>query len=536
MVHRRSITRRCKHAGESSLVSEGICLTLTLLLYTTAAAAQTPFDQRSTSPRWSAGLRVNLNTYIGERPLPEAEPSASGAGLAIDLTRQLTDVLDAGLFYSAARFSDLHAVAHEGSTFSNGYSRWIHTIGAAVRFTPRFRYLIRPYATAAAVAAYGMSDSHVLAGFGPRLGIGASSRVGGQIVAFVEADVLFVVPGNSLDRAGEASDFDALTFLGAGLRYRFAMGAPAAPEIRALYGAAEAEVGEVVVYGADVRHNPNTKIRWDFADGATSDRLVTEHTYTTPGSYVVSFTLGDDPQSRRILTTVVNAPSVHPEIAQIAAFPDAPSQARPARFSADLKGSSPLRCRWDFGDGATSEDCDASHTYNLPGPQTISLRVENEAGFTSMSREIVVRENPCANTAALHPVYFESNLSTLDVNAREFLRENVARIFACPAGEIQIHGYAAPGEEHPLEISRERAAAVGRYYGNLGVPAARMLLRGNGNVGETPSHTARWQYRYVESVLSSAGLMQSASEPGTDAVRSAASGKLGDTAKDTPRE
>ena len=76
-----------------------------------------------------------------------------------------------------------------------------------------------------------------------------------------------------------------------------------------------------------------------------------------------------------------------------------------ANFTADVtSGTAPLTVQftdastgadswsWDFGDGATSADRNATHTYTAPGTYTANLTVENSAGSDSATATITVIE------------------------------------------------------------------------------------------------------------------------------------------------
>jgi len=138
--------------------------------------------------------------------------------------------------------------------------------------------------------------------------------------------------------------------------------------------------------------------RWDFGDGNTSNDRNATHTYTEPGTYEVTLTAytiyGENTST--IETVTVEAPPA-------------------ASFSTNTtEGNAPLAVNftdtstgnvtawsWDFGDGNTSTDRNATHTYAAPGLYSVTLNASNPYGYNiSAATAISVLDPPVANFSA----------------------------------------------------------------------------------------------------------------------------------------
>src|SRR5690606_24713055 len=117
-------------------------------------------------------------------------------------------------------------------------------------------------------------------------------------------------------------------------------------------------------------------------------------------------------------------------------------------------------CRWSFGDGATSDDCEATHVYEAAGRYAIRLDAANAAGTTHRERTVEVYADQCAEPPSLTPVYFDVNSSDLSTDMRAVLRQNASRLANCGTRIVEVRGYAAPGEQMARALSVARAQAV----------------------------------------------------------------------------
>ena len=459
-------------------------------------------------------VRLGLAAYDGERRSTYDDGfrelfEAGGAGLGLEAGMTLSPRWSAGVFLLSSRYPYLLYVDEPAGAFERivpgESSDWIHKLGVVWRWRPHPSRRLSPYLQGGGSLAFSLLNERILVGGGPRLGAGVELPAFGAARVFAELDGILVLPGDAMDLAGPATALDFFTFFGFGLRYP--LGHPAAPapapaQIHDVFGAEQLAVGEQGVFAADVRpvREPvPLAFSWDFGDGATAAGQVVRHRYRAPGTYAVTFTASaGDWRAARTMTTVVGEPVLAAEVVAVHMSPLVPRVGEPVSFVPVLTGTGPIACRWDLGDGTRAEGCEVTHRYVLPGAYTVQLEASNAQGAASSTRELTVRENPCADLTRLHPVYFARNESHLDVDARGFLRENIARLAACPSVPLEVQGYAEPGERDGTELAAARARAVVQYYVNLGIPASRITI-GDGQVAQVPAGRAVWQYRYVTS-------------------------------------
>ena len=141
---------------------------------------------------------------------------------------------------------------------------------------------------------------------------------------------------------------------------------------------------------------------WDFGDGsAASSEPSPVHIYSEPGLYNVSLTLRTTLDGQNDTRTRAGFITVRPEPA----------------FSGDvLAGDGTLQVNftnstalgsleivgvlWNFGDGATSQTENPSHTYSKPGTYTVSLSVTTAAGTQTTTKAGYVTVRPIPEFAA----------------------------------------------------------------------------------------------------------------------------------------
>lgn len=126
---------------------------------------------------------------------------------------------------------------------------------------------------------------------------------------------------------------------------------------------------------------------WTFGDGGTGRGAQPVHIFRRAGEYTVTLSITGDP--------VANCSPVDTDSAQLSVVPapelgiDSPGRAaagQPKTFVATLDradGASATDYAWDFGDGATAEGAEVSHSYAEPGAYLVTLRAEVEGGHPS---------------------------------------------------------------------------------------------------------------------------------------------------------
>lgn len=118
---------------------------------------------------------------------------------------------------------------------------------------------------------------------------------------------------------------------------------------------------------------------WDFGDGTVATGAQVDHTWTRPGEYDVHLWVGDGEAFDHADAVVTVAFVNHPPTADAGPDRIAPVGA-PVRFdglgSADPDNQD-LTFTWDFGDGASTTEAVAEHTWADPGLHTVTLTVSD---------------------------------------------------------------------------------------------------------------------------------------------------------------
>jgi PKD repeat protein len=137
--------------------------------------------------------------------------------------------------------------------------------------------------------------------------------------------------------------------------------------------------GEVVTFTNLSSGGPELSFLWDFGDGVTTTLESPLHSYEVAGTYTVTLTATDDcgeATHQEVLVVTCEAPQPlftwqGGELGYI--------------FTNQTDGQPPMEFAWDFGDGFTSTEESPSHTYDVPGPFTVTLMAENICGVGSFS-------------------------------------------------------------------------------------------------------------------------------------------------------
>lgn len=460
--------------------------------------------------------RLALSFYAGDRTNAydsrwQALEEAAGGGIGVAGGFFLSPRWSVGAYLLSNRYPYLLYVDRQHPSIEpirpGESSDWIHHLGLLWRRRLPPVQEVTPYLMGGGGVSLSLLNRHILIGLSPRFGGGADLDVTGTARLFAEFDAVLVAPGNAMDLAGSVAGVDLFTHFSFGLRYRLPAQVFAKEKIPLqldVFGPKRLAPGDEGLYAADVRPEglaAELSYRWDFGDGHTAETRVARHRYTQPGAYTVRLRVaGGGKVEERSLLTLVPEPVQSAEVVAIRSLPLRPRTGEAVSFSVVLNGTGPFTCRWDFGDGVRAEGCEVTHRYALPGNYAVALEASNTHSAAQGARQVAVREDPCADLTRLHPVYFAWNESTLDANARGFLRENIAQLLACPGVGFEVRGRAEPSETSPEALAAARARAVVQYYINLGIPSGRITVTDQGQVPVVPEGHAVWQYRSVESV------------------------------------
>jgi PKD repeat protein len=134
---------------------------------------------------------------------------------------------------------------------------------------------------------------------------------------------------------------------------------------------------------------------WDFGDGFSATGEVTEHTFETPGEYMVSLTVTDTDgltDSAQIPFTITEPGQTPPQV--LINYDNSYGVAPVAvSFTSELTTAENgiAGYLWDFGDGTTSTEANPTHVYTTPGEYRASLEVTDNIGLVGESSGLGIR-------------------------------------------------------------------------------------------------------------------------------------------------
>ena len=194
---------------------------------------------------------------------------------------------------------------------------------------------------------------------------------------------------------------------------------------------------------------------WDFGDTNLGSGVLTNHAYTSPGSYTAILTVTDngtltDTASQSIF---VNAPPN----ASFTATPQVANPGVPVNFtstSSDPEGNITAYL-WDFGDGTTSTAVSPSHAYALAGTYVVSLTVTDNMTLSDTTTQSVqmVNQPPVASLVFL-PGLPDTNASITFNGSGSIDPDGIITnyrfdfgdgAFANGTAAVVTHAYALPG-------------------------------------------------------------------------------------------
>ena len=130
-----------------------------------------------------------------------------------------------------------------------------------------------------------------------------------------------------------------------------------------------------------------------------------------------------------------------------------------------------------------------------PDPESDALEESTSIAQTSTSSGVAVRRE----SAALEPVYFDTDKAILRTDAREVLKRYAGSILDHPEwGVVTVDGHCDErgSDDYNQGLGRRRAAAVERYLLEMGVPSSRVAIRTFGaDRPAVPGHgESAWSY------------------------------------------
>jgi len=133
-----------------------------------------------------------------------------------------------------------------------------------------------------------------------------------------------------------------------------------------------------------------TGYQWQFGDGSTSTELNPTYTFRNAGVYTVTLTVSG-PGGRSNVSRTINVNQGQPPVANFTADPRSGNAPLTVRFTDSSTGVINQRT-WYFGDGATSNELNPTHTYQNIGEYNVILEVRGPGGATQRVRKITVTQ------------------------------------------------------------------------------------------------------------------------------------------------
>ncbi len=138
-----------------------------------------------------------------------------------------------------------------------------------------------------------------------------------------------------------------------------------------------------------------TSYDWDFGDGGTSTATDPTHEFTAVGSYTVRLTLNGTTSSE-VNDAVVVVARPEPDFSADVVAGDPPLT---VNFSNSTPNATQLDFSWSFGDGGTSIQRNATHTYDAVGYYTVQLEADAGPGPITMTKTKYIKVgNPAEET------------------------------------------------------------------------------------------------------------------------------------------
>ncbi|MBN1884845.1 MAG: PKD domain-containing protein [Candidatus Krumholzibacteriota bacterium] len=232
---------------------------------------------------------------------------------------------------------------------------------------------------------------------------------------------------------------------------------------------------------------PDYTYVWNFGDGGTSSEKDPYHTYQTDGDYQASLIVSDSKGtiSENSLFIKVKCPKL---TGIVSADPASGTVPLTVKFSGSATGGCPgYTYMWNFGDGGTSSENIASHTYQTEGEYSVSLTVTDSKGnkaqkmisiVSSAEKYIPTPEKPII----LHGVNFGFDKSKLTIAADDILDQVAASLKIRPDVKVDVVGHCdwTGTEAYNQKLSVRRAEAVRDYLISKGVKAENLTFKGYG--------------------------------------------------------
>lgn len=154
-------------------------------------------------------------------------------------------------------------------------------------------------------------------------------------------------------------------------------------------GPYEALVDGTIILNATVTGgNAPFSFDWNLGDGVTKTGQDITHVYSSPGVYTIQLSVEDN---EGLTETIETTATIYSD--QLNAEIISPSEAIEGdtiEFTGSVSnGVSPYTWSWDFGDGATANTQNTTHTYDEQGDYTVTLTVVDDLGTTDTATKTI---------------------------------------------------------------------------------------------------------------------------------------------------
>lgn len=237
-----------------------------------------------------------------------------------------------------------------------------------------------------------------------------------------------------------------------GTAYLYGEPGPNQPPVAALQALPSQGYAPLAVqFGSEGSYDPEGApliYAWNFGDGNDESGQEVWHTYTSPGTYVVTLTVSD-PQGLRSSSsqTIVALQPNRPPVLTATCTPT--TGTAPHTISVDAAGSydpdgGSFSYWWDYGDGNGTAGASGTHIYATPGTYTVSITLTDPEGL-SASNSFTVTVSPSVKTirssgiglsarAILGQVLASGSVMVLDQNNKPVAGVSVAVQWTLPNG------------------------------------------------------------------------------------------------------
>src|SRR5664280_1053042 len=136
----------------------------------------------------------------------------------------------------------------------------------------------------------------------------------------------------------------------------------------------------------DLSENANAW-NWDFGDGVNSTDQNPTHTFSAAGNYTINLTAsnGNGTSSKLGAITVLEQEQPMYPVANFSASQTTGNAPLNVSFT-DQSTGSPTSWKWLFGDGTNATQQNPVHIYSQEGKYTVSLKVNNPGGSSSVTK------------------------------------------------------------------------------------------------------------------------------------------------------